>query len=600
VKRLLALLLICLVAGLTYAPALRDGFVWDDTALVLRDPILRSWRLIPEGFNHFLYNDATPSDFYRPVQRVGYTLVYWGAGFNAAAFHALSLLAHLAASLALFAFAENLLGALGVAPARARWIALIAALLWSIHPVNSAAVVYVAGLADPLAAAFGFSACALLLRSLQSPGRQAAVCQVLCGLAFLLSVLSKETGFVFLAIGLLLWLALGNRRKLWQLALVFAFVGALYVILRTGAEHFPTPPPRQSALILRPITVARAFAEYAGLIVLPINLHMDREVDASFAGPQGAVLNASAWRELQALAGVILIVAFIYWMLRARRRNRAEFLLLLCATIAYLPVSGVWLLNAAVAEHWLYLPLAFLLLAVAVALSDLAQNYLMARPARIVASALIATWAIFLAGRTFIRTFDWKDQRTFLERNIAAGGDSARMLINLGGLDLSEDRLEPARQHLQVALRKEPDQPLAVLNLATLALKQNDYKTARELLLRATNMPIVDARAHELLAVLDNKEKGQADLMRMRLAARTGPPDWSIEKRYIRLLDETGLTAQAIGEAEHCLGTDWYRADTWKLYAQLLQKAGKGDPAAIAMEKARAYDVHLDSATNAR
>ena len=64
----------------------------------------------------------------------------------------------------------------------------------------------------------------------------------------------------------------------------------------------------------------------------------------------------------------------------------------------------------------------------------------------------------FLAGRTFVRTFDWKDQRTFLNRTIANSGDSARMLINLAGLELSQGQLDSARMHLQMALRKEPGQ----------------------------------------------------------------------------------------------------------------------------------------------
>jgi hypothetical protein len=35
--------------------------------------------------------------------------------------------------------------------------------------------------------------------------------------------------------------------------------------------------------------------------------------------------------------------------------------------------------------------------------------------------------------RTFLRTFDWRDQRTFsIPERMTDGGDSARMLINLG------------------------------------------------------------------------------------------------------------------------------------------------------------------------
>src|SRR5213076_7389 len=48
-----------------HAPTLRATFVWDDTALVLRDPLIRSWRLIPEGFQRFLFVDD-PVEFLSP------------------------------------------------------------------------------------------------------------------------------------------------------------------------------------------------------------------------------------------------------------------------------------------------------------------------------------------------------------------------------------------------------------------------------------------------------------------------------------------------------------------------------------------------------
>jgi Tfp pilus assembly protein PilF len=207
---------------------------------------------------------------------------------------------------------------------------------------------------------------------------------------------------------------------------------------------------------------------------------------------------------------------------------------------------------------------------------------------------LFVLWFVFLGARTFARTFDWKDQRTFFERTIAHGSDSARMLINLGGLELTEGKLEDAAVHLHAALQKKPDQPLAIINLAAVALKQNDFKLARELLMRATQMPLVDAQAHELLAILEYKESGKVDRMRMRLAARTGPPNWSIEKRYVKLLDETGATAAAINELLTCLQPQWYRAESWKLLSELHAKLGHSTQAAEALEQARAYDVHLE------
>lgn len=594
-KKIWAVLILLAAVFIIYAPAVRNGFVWDDTALVLRDPLIRSWRLIPEGFNHFLFVDATPSDFYRPIQRLTYTLDYAAFVFRPGPYHVASLLWHALAAIALFFFAEEFLNRYGVEQKRAGFISLIGAFIWAIHPVQSAAVVYVSGRADPLAAAFGFLGLFLILRGSTVSGVRKASFLVGSGAALLLSALSKETGLLFAILGIVILCARKNWSDLWKILVVTIFVGAIYGVLRSGAEHDPaprlTPPP---PLLVRPIIVSRAVAEYAGLILFPVNLHMDRDVETQPTGFNEASLSHAAWRELQTLAGILLITAFVYWLWRARRTNRTVFVSLVCALVTYLPVSGIVSLNASVAEHWIYLPITFLFLATALEIGEWLSSNGVRRPglARVVAVSS-AVWMVFLGVRTFWRTFDWKNQRTFVEETIAHGGDSARMLINLGSLELKEGKLDDAALHLHAALQKKPDQPLALINLAAVAIKQNDYKLARELLNHATQMPLVAAEAHEYLAVVENKESGKADVMRMRLASRTGPPNWSIEKRYIQLLDETGSTASAMNELLICLQTQWYRADSWKLLSELAAKLGHPDQAANALAQARAYDVHL-------
>ena len=596
-KKIWAALILLVVVFISYAPAVRNGFVWDDTALILRDPLIRSWQLIPEGFNHFLFVDATASDFYRPIQRLSYTIDYAAFAFRPGPYHLTSLLWHGLAAVALFFFAEELLLALGIERRRSQLIALGAALIWAVHPVQSAAVVYISGRADPLAAGFGFLGLFLVLRASRTLGPAKLLCFVGSAAALFLSALSKESGLIFPIIGLTFFLWRKNWADLLKMIAVTAFVAASYFSLRAGAAHNPaptlSPPP---PLLVRPIIVARAVAEYAGLVVFPLNLHMDRDVETQPTGFNEASLAHAAWRELQTLLGLILIAAFFYWMLRARKRNPAVFVALLFALIAYLPMSGVVALNATAAEHWLYFPSAFLFLGVALEIAGFEEK--LKSPRSTVATAmagLLVLWIAFLGARTFVRTLDWKDQRTFLERTIAHGGDSARMLINLGGLELTEGKLEDAAVHLHAALQKKPDQPLAVINLAAVALKQNDFKLARELLTRATQMPLVDAEAHQLLAVLENKENGKIDMMRMRLASRTGPPNWSIEKRYIQLLDQTAGTAAAINELLSCLQFQWYRAESWKLLSDLHAKLGHSKQAAEALEQARAYDVHLQT-----
>src|SRR5205807_10527614 len=118
----------------TYAPSLWNGFVWDDSALILRDPLIRSWRLAGEGFNHSLFVDATASDFYRPLQRLTYTLEYAAFIFQPGAYHLTNILLHGAAAVGLFFFAEELLQVFGIETRRRRWIALIGTLVWTVHP----------------------------------------------------------------------------------------------------------------------------------------------------------------------------------------------------------------------------------------------------------------------------------------------------------------------------------------------------------------------------------------------------------------------------------------------------------------------------------
>src|SRR5881275_2970635 len=347
-----------------HAPALRATFVWDDTALVLRDPLIRSWRLIPEGFQRFLFVDATPSNFYRPVQRLSYTLEYWAFAFRPAPYHLTNILLHAATAIALFTFALAFFSVYRVDERKSLGVAAIASLAWALHPLHSGVVDYVSGRADSLAALFGFAALYFTVRAL---GQAAAwKFYAITGFALLASALSKETGLVFSALAITLILLTKNWKGLAVSGVAIAFVLTIYVTLRSQVPpvNVPQLSPPAPALV-RPIIAARALAEYAGLLIAPVNLHMDRDVENHPWGFNPVSLTAGAWRELETLAGLVVLGALLCWTWRAHKREPAIFALLLCAAISYLPVCGLFSLNANMAEHWIYVPLAFLLLAIA-------------------------------------------------------------------------------------------------------------------------------------------------------------------------------------------------------------------------------------------
>ncbi len=595
-KKILLLFLLAAAIFLAYAPALQNGFVWDDTALVSRDPLIRSWRLIPEGFQHFLFTDATASDFYRPLQRLSYTLDYAAFHFRPTGYHFTSIACHVAAAMALYFFAlELLLSFKGTGRFRA-WVPYVAALAWALHPLQTSAVVYISGRADPLAAAFGFFGLFLVWRSLRTMGFASWTFQLAAGAALFLSGLSKEAGLIFLAVGLVLLALLKNWRATLRFSVTALFVLVSYFSLRLSAEHFPAPRLKQPApLLARPILMARALAEYSEVLVFPIHLRMDRDVETQTRGFGNNGMTIAARKELQTLAGLALLAGVSFWFYRERKRDPAVFACLTAALICYLPVSGIIPLNATVAEHWLYLPSAFLFLAVGLVAARFAESASRWRRRLVFSAATL--FILFFAGRTFVRTFDWKDQRTFLERTIASGSDSVRMLINLGGLELSEGHFDLAKKHLTAALEREPDQPLALLNLAALAMKENDFAATRRLLQRAKEVPLVEAQAHEMTAILESKETGKVNPTRFHLAARTGIPNWAIEKRYIKVLAETASLDAAVAELRHCLTSQWYRADSWLLLAALETERGQPSEAAKALKRAQELDVHLGDET---
>ena len=573
-------MVIIAAAFLVYWPAQRNGFVWDDTALVQRDPLIRSWRLIPEGFRHFLFLDATASNFYRPLQRLSFTIDYALWDDTASGWHLTSIYLHIAAAIALFFLAEKMLANRG-------WACAVA-VLWAIHPLHTSAVTYIAGRADPLQALFGFTALALALRSLEKGSRLATAGAVVC---FLCAMLSKEAG----ASALLVWFAiLGWRRvprAVWGKWIALgATVIAVYCALRFPAASIPPPKQDVPPLSVRPILAARAVAEYAGLILAPVNLRMERDVSSGVGIPKERDANGRR-REWQTLLGMALVAGIIVWWRWSRRHAPIAALALIAGLLAYLPVSNLFALNASVAEHWLYVPLAFLFIAIAATLPAHSAGSGPSVNRKLVALGLVA-WTVWLGFRTWQRQPDWKDQRTFLTRNIAAGGDSARMRVNLGQVESAEGRDDSALEEMGKALTLAPEQPFALLGAATVLTRLNQLDAAEPLLARAETHPVLATECRMLRASIARIKTGADITPMLREAALAAPTHWAVWRRYIAELDRTDRRVDALRELRAFLERQSFRAESWAMLGDLLAKEHDYPRALTAFTEATRLDVH--------
>jgi protein O-mannosyl-transferase len=588
--------LIIAATFLVYAPALRNGFVWDDTALVLRDPLVRSWVLIPEGFRHFLFLDATASNFYRPLQRLTFVADYQLYAFSQPwGWHLTSIAVHAAAAVALFFLALRIMGAAQTSPDREkfpgdRW-ALAAGLLWAIHPLHTSAVTYVSGRADPLAALFEFSGLALGLASLEKSARASWPRILGAAACFLAALLSKESGLVVLPIWFLM---LAWRRASWRVVGLWVGIAAcvvgIYCGLRFTAEKTPPPTSSGTPAAVRPVLAARAWAGYAALLVAPVNLHMERDVATHPKKDVPTTLHSARMLEYQTLAGVLLIAGFVFWWRRAWRNAPAAALCLGAFLIAYLPISDLLPLNATMAEHWLYVPSAFLFIAALLTLRD----WLPRAPAagRVAVYACGALWYSLLVFRTAYQQQFWRDQRAFITHTMESGGDTARMRMNLGSLESSEGRNDLALAQYREAIERSSDLPIVWLSYASVLLRQRDFEGARRALEKAEASPMIAAECRQTRAVLEHLETGADTGNVLREAVELAPKNWPVRQRYVGYLMERNAPEAALRELRGFVEAHPFRSESWNLLGAIMEQMRKPDLAIEAYREAAERDVH--------
>jgi len=202
-------------------------------------------------------------------------------------------------------------------------------------------------------------------------------------------------------------------------------------------------------------------------------------------------------------------------------------------------------------------------------------------------------WAVGLGVRTVRRQGDWLDQRTFFNSTIREGGDSARMHVNLGNLEANEGRPDRAMMEYQAALDRRPNLAFALYAITGLQMKQGDFGKARATLEQALQQPGFEAEGKMMRGALDYAEKKIDPTPIYREAAEKAPLNWTLRRRYLTALAQTGHLQTATEELRRFLEEQDFRADSWALMAEFLTQEGLPELAAAAREEARKRDVRL-------
>ncbi len=161
-----AVVLVLLLAAATYLNSLTYDFVWDDTVMLLGGPKLRDLWNLPQFFlSDFttLTSGALEGHYYRPTLALTLALDATLWGLHPALFHLTNILLHVGVTF--------LVNRLVLAMGGRRDIALLAALLFAVHPAHVEVVAFVAARVD-LLLSIGVLGCLLAYRRSDAPGRE--------------------------------------------------------------------------------------------------------------------------------------------------------------------------------------------------------------------------------------------------------------------------------------------------------------------------------------------------------------------------------------------------------------------------------------------
>jgi len=449
------------ICFISYLNSLHNPFIWDDQALIEKNPLIRDWHLWPKVFiSDLYYHIASGSNFYRPFQTLSYMWDYHFWQLDPYGYHLTNVILQILVSFLVFLLILKLYGNFAVS--------FSTAALFALCPLAVESVTYVSGRAELL---MGFSLIAAMLLFISSEartGKSRAICLCFSVLFFILGLMSKELAVVF-PLAIAAYFYYFKKEKLnfkcfVDSILIFFIIDLLYLFLRLAFLSFSTylsPSLSQYPLFIRLTVFPNVLFTYLKLLVLPVGLHMSRTLvrPTSFTGIF--------------LAWLILGMFYFYLWRNLNGKHKGIYPFMLFWAVAFfLPQSGIVPINAFVSDHFIYLSSIGFFFLISVSMF----KYLK----KTVFTVAVAGLIIFYGFLTAARNFDWKDPVVFYKKLVQFSPDSFQGHNNLGLQYEYRKFYGQAINEYNKALKIKPELLEAHSNLANLYFKMNKLDEAKK------------------------------------------------------------------------------------------------------------------------
>ncbi len=540
------------LGALAYLNTIGFGFVWDDKHLIVDNTLVRQASPLPALVSDF-WQEGERTDFYRPLVSLSYFLEFRLWKLSPAGYHAANVADHLAATLAVTATARLLFGS--------SLAAIIAGIVFALHPIHTESVAFISGRPDVLACTLLVGAFALFVRSRRLARGVSAGSLVL----FVAALLCKETALALPAVLVAYELApiepggpTGSPsrgalvRRLaaltWPyLAAAAAYLGLRWVVLGApvGTALDRTPPGT------RALIAVNAFGEYLRLLLVPYPAAPDRLPDQSLSGGT--------------IAAIVVLALLAIALVWRRRHYGIPAFLAAWFVLTLLPASPLVLGRAPqVAERFLYIPsVAWAWLLGWAGAGLWAATWFRPPALRAVTAVLAVGLVVCGAGLTALRNLDWRDDYHLFTRMATSEPRSYLAPLNLGHLYVHAGYTAEAEAEFRRALEIRPNSSAALLGLALVASRMGTHDLAIRYGERARDLaPQGDLIYAQLGSIYGIAGRYPEAVASFRESIRRNPRRLHARANLVMALTDAGRlseAADALGEAERLLAAESYQ-----------------------------------------
>lgn len=483
------ILLLLIVGFLVFSPTFFNGFVMDDQGLILKNLNVHS---IGNLFNFFRgsifdYGGSLGGIYYRPMMTTYFSLIYTFFGSNSFFYHLAQLSLHISTSILVFILLKKYFKEI---------TAYVIAIIFLIHPIQAETVSYNAAIQDILFVFFG------LIFLIKLDDKRSGFWNAVPYGYLMLSVFSKETGFLFVPLGLLATYFKRPKEFLVNLSLsigVFLFyVFMRFFVAKMMIHTTDEFPMMRLGLLERAQSIPEIILYYFKTFVFPLNL----------VSVQSWTIKGfeSSHFIIPTVIIIIGIISFGFIALKLWRKTASRNLLVFFT--AWL-IFGMLLhiqivpLDLTVSDRWFYFPIIGLLgvlgvLFEAFKVDRIIQSRKLLTPFIVLLTIILSIYAI----RTFVRVLDWKDSKTLALHDLKIQKDNYQLLSTLGAMYLEEKNYNLAAKYSKESVEIFPHWGTSYYNLGVSYHLGGQIKSAEDAYIKAIKNAPANNSAYENLAIL--------------------------------------------------------------------------------------------------